>query len=578
MKIITAYDLGAEIARRQVAVAKTAADLGAIAAIKQAAADLSGGAPPPPKPPAPGAAPQPPTPPPAWVAERLRQAAAGQAPQQQPEMFNGQPLIYTGGKQQIEYTNFGGNKPRYTHPIEMNNPLNQFHMQPAEIRRKQLQPFLMPYDVGTVPPIPGTDYVPPVIDSFRRADQPWAVSGGASQMAPAGGTPQMAPAGGTPQKRLPRHDKDNPGEYIKAIADALNRGETNVTIEGSDGRPYTFSTIGEGTRKIPDAYVAMARQLNQANVAGAAGGAAGGAAARLLPPRPPQPVGATVPPAPKPPAPTPPKVPFDFGKIWAQEGEKIKKRTEAAKAYTTPIASGIGSGLGGIAAGVASAPEQIKQRVGNFFADKTPLPTDPSELYSPEQPDAPKQPPAPAPVPAAKPNDPFKSPSVTPYTPQVSESPSELVDPNLPPPLTETQKAFTGNEQKQTDSILPPRPPADPWKLSPQDQAELERHLDSTRNPSSPEGEPSVSQMILDAQKQREDEARQRQFGFAPPEGEPPAPAAPPAPPPVEEPPRIQGQALPPSQYQQRYAPPQQNPYFSPPQPQPRRGLFGRRR
>lgn len=71
MKIITAYDLGAEIARRQVASVKTASDLGAIAAVKQASPQPAipptpqpkPPTPPQPKPPVPGAgappAPQP---------------------------------------------------------------------------------------------------------------------------------------------------------------------------------------------------------------------------------------------------------------------------------------------------------------------------------------------------------------------------------------------------------------------------------------------------------------------------------------------------------------------------------------
>ena len=119
-----------------------------------------------------------------------------------------------------------------------------------------------------------------------------------------------------------------------------------------------------------------------------------------------------------------------------------------------------------------------------------------------------------------------------------------------------------------SDSILPPPPPpADPYE-------------------SSPEGELSVEQQVLQAQTQearrRAQEAQQRafdqkrrDFGFESPESEPPAGAAPPpqeeAPPPPAAP-QYQPQYVPP-QYQPRYAPPQQQV-----QPQPRRGLFGRLR
>ena len=532
MKIITAYDLGAEIARRQVAVAKTAADLGAIAAVKQASPQPA--IPPAPQPqPPPPPAPQPPPPP------APQPPPQPKLPRAKPAQPKPNPLMDVTYDDDDTIPGFRIRRTISTPPTP--------ELRRHEAARKAFENH--------------PDYAEFV--KFKKQQA------AADRMQAGGNQTQPAPA---VNPRLPRYDKDNPGEYVKAIADALNRGETNVTIEGSDGRPYTFSTIGEGTRKIPDVYVQQAQQLNRANAAMAAGRTAGGAAARLLPARAPQPVNATTPP--------PPEVPFDFGKIWAQEGEKIKKRTEAAKAYTTPIASGIGSGLGGIAAGAVSAtdPEKIKQRLGNFFADKTPLPTDASELYSPEQPDAPKKPPVPAPVPTAKPkpNDPFKSPSVAPYTPQVSESPSELVDPNLPPPLTETQKAFTGQEQNQLDSILPPPPPANRSDLTPQELADLEQHPDShrdrvqSRDPSSPEGELSLFQRSLDAQKRQEDEERERQFGFASPEsvGVPePQEEAPPAAP------QYQPQYAPP-QYQPRYAPPQ----YVPPQPQQRRGLFGRRR
>lgn len=121
-----------------------------------------------------------------------------------------------------------------------------------------------------------------------------------------------------------------------------------------------------------------------------------------------------------------------------------------------------------------------------------------------------------------------------------------------------------------SDSILPPPPPpADPYE-------------------SSPEGELSVEQQVLQAQTQearrRAQEAQQqafdqkrRDFGFESPESEPPAGAAPPPPPQEEAPP-------PPAapQYQPQYVPPQYQPRYAPPQqqvqPQPRRGLFGRLR
>ena len=135
------------------------------------------------------------------------------------------------------------------------------------------------------------------------------------------------------------------------------------------------------------------------------------------------------------------------------------------------------------------------------------------------------------------------------------------------PSLSQTRKP-----SPLSDSILPPPPPpTDPYE-------------------SSPEGELSVEQQVLQAQtqdarrkaqeaQQQAFEQKQKDFGFSSPEGEPPAGSAPPVlpPPRAEAPPPAAPQSQPqyaPPQHQPRYAPPQ----YVPPQPQQRRGLFGRRR
>jgi len=140
------------------------------------------------------------------------------------------------------------------------------------------------------------------------------------------------------------------------------------------------------------------------------------------------------------------------------------------------------------------------------------------------------------------------------------------------PSLSQTRKP-----SPLSDSILPPPPPADFY------DSLLEGNYGS-----SPEGELSIEQQVLQTQTQearrRAQEAQQqafdqkrRDFAFESPESEPPAGAAPPPPPQEEAPPPAAPQSQPqyaPPQYQPRYAPPQ----YVPPQPQQRRGLFGRRR
>lgn len=597
MKIITAYDLGAEIARRQVAVAKTAADLGAIAAVKQAAggglggfgpkppsdpsgaqkrrSELGGFPPPPPGPSAeqaeadaqkrrgqignspsntPGNTPPPPPPPTPkpqpgqggfqnpitnalgqigagtnnaidQFTNKIRESAAkaqapqpqpGAAPQQpsaellrqhpelaqtgqqqvsaqvpqrqpQPQTYNGQPMVYPGGQQQVEFSNFGG-KPRYTHPIDMNNPVNQFHMQAAETRRQQLQPFLMPYEEGTVPPMPGTDYVPPTTEAFRRSSPPAGGAsrsgagglGGAAGSAVASVLPQPTQQTSHPRLRprspagqAPAPAAQAPAPDVKAPAPEVQTPAPKPTYDAND------PNLLEG--KTPEEIASLRQGVN----------------ADMYPPEQPKP------------APTPP----DYGPKRSPKAyaEQQKQRKEVENVGPFP-------GDAGNSTPYPGHPDYDTTPAEPVDFDR--LPADdlnPNHRNNPNHPDFvgpqdPVGPPAAVAPPRATGQDPLRVPPRDIFK-DLPTADDFRPDPNLPAP-TETQKAFDGINPF-ADSILPPQT------------------------------------------------------------AKPPAEA-----PPAEAPPSIQGQALPPSQYQQRYAPPQQNPYFSPPQPQPqqRRGLFGRRR
>lgn len=730
MKIITAYDLGAEIARRQVAVAKTAADLGAITAVKQAAngglggfgpkppsdpsgaqkrrSELGGFPPPPPGPSAEQAAadaqkrrgqignspsntpgntppPPPPTPKPQpgqggfqnpitdalgqigagtnnaidQFTNKIRESAAraqapqpqpqpGAAPQQpsaellrrhpelaqtgqqqisaqvpqqqqqrQPQTYNGQPMVYPGGQQQVEFSNFGG-KPRYTHPIDMNNPVNQFHMQAAETRRQQLQPFLMPYEEGTVPPMPGTDYVPPTTEAFRRSSPPAGGAsrgiagglGGAAGSALAGALPQptqqtshprllpRTPAG---QAQAPAPAAKAPAPAPQAPAPAAEAPAPKPTYDAND------PNLLEG--KTPEEIASLRQGVN----------------ADMYPPEQAKS------------APTPP----DYGP---------RKSPPAAYAEQQKQRRDVGNNPSEY-----KDPDQIRRSLNFNSPEPAPdrtqpprLPTAPEPISAAEDfnPDAqqqinntldtiPKQPK----------NSPFFGTPPKPAPPDSSAQSKredklrELMGETLHPRATAAIRSANGDvffnrpEEGQETNPDATREDAGSWDYRAEDQNQRHNQnravplgygenitrrvpgggedffrdqrpsLSQTRRPSplsdsilppppppanpyesSPEGELSVEQQVLQAQTQearrKAQEAqqnafkeKQRQFGFESPESEPPAGAAPPAPPPVEEPPRIQGQALPPSQYQQRYAPPQQQA-----QPQHRRGLFGRRR
>ena len=692
MKIITAYDLGAEIARRQIASVKTAADLGAITAIKQAAGGGFGGFSPkppadpagaqkrrselgglPPPPPGPSAEqatadaqkrraqigtspsntpgntpPPPPTPKPQpgqggfqnpitdalgqigagtntaidQFTNKIRESAArAQAPQPQPQpgpvppqpgagqqqvsaqvpqrqpqpqTYNGQPMVYPGGQQQVEFSNFGG-KPRYTHPIDMNNPVNQFHMQAAETRRQQLQPFLMPYEEGTVPPMPGTDYVPPTTEAFRRSSPP---AGGASRSGAGGlgGAAGSAVASVLPQptqqtshpRLLPRTPAGQaPAPAAQAPAPAVQPPAPKPTYDANDPK------LLEG--KTPEEIASLRQGVN----------------ADMYPPEQAKS------------APTPP----DYGprnsppKAYAEQQKQRRDVGNNPSDYKDP--DQIRRGLN------FNSPEPAPDRTQPPRLPTAPEPINAAEDFNPDAQqqinntldNIPKQPK----------NSPFFGTPPKPAAPDSSAQSKreaklrELMGETLHPGNRSAQEQETNPEatredagswdyraedQNQrhnqnravplgygenitrrvpgrgedffrdqrpslsqtrrpsplSDSILPPPPPpADPYESSPEGELPVEQQVLQTQTQ-------DARRKAQEAQQQAS-EQKQKDFGFSSPEGEPPAGAAPPPPPPAEAPPRVEGQALPQSQYQPRYASPQQQV-----QPQQRRGLFGRRR